>query len=50
MAKRVEQIMVMFRLPATLVKLSKHYAVHHDTDLQVVVAQTLETFLKGGPA
>ena len=50
MAKRIEQMKVTFRLPVPLVKRAKHYAAGHDTDLQVVVAQALETFLKGGRA
>ena len=48
MAKLVEQIKVTFRLPALLVRRAKHYAVDHDMDLQDVVRQALETFLKGG--
>ena len=50
MAKPVEQIKVTFRLPAPLVKRAKHFAVDHDMDLQDVVAQALEAFLKGGRA
>jgi hypothetical protein len=48
MAKPVEQIKVTFRLPAPLVKRAKHYAVDHDMDLQDVVGQALEAFLKEG--
>ena len=47
MAKSVEQIKVTFRLPTRLVRRAKHYAVDHDMDLQDVVRQALEVFLKG---
>jgi len=50
MVKPVEQIKVTFRLPAPLVKRVKHFAVDHDMNLQDVVGQALEAFLKGGRA
>jgi len=41
---------VTLRLPTSLVKQAKHYAVDADLDLQEVVAQALRAFLsrKGG--
>jgi len=45
-----ELVKVTLRLPQSLVKRAKHYAVDEDLDLQDIVAQALERFLarKGG--
>jgi predicted DNA binding CopG/RHH family protein len=50
MAEQDKRAKVTIRLPETLVKRAKHYAVDRDVDLQDVIAEALEVFLtrKGG--
>jgi hypothetical protein len=50
MADEQQLTKITLRLPASLVKQAKHYAVDADLDLQEVVSQALRAFLsrKGG--
>jgi hypothetical protein len=45
--KPVEMTKTSLRLPTELLRRAKHYGVDHDIDLQDLVAQALEAFLKG---